>query len=374
MWLLPLLIVSAIAFAAASKSSREAVYSARQLQLPPPVPPGQTPRLSGSISVLGEILRVGKFPPRPVITNAIAEAEALGHLGLASDIARVFLSPPALPAYERGSFALARAPRARADYQWVPRWPSLPQADYERGGMYTLPEERGGMYTLPEERGGMYTLPEELPEAPLDSLPMPSAVVVPQDTSRQATEEEILAVLHTDPTAFLAMISSGRPPVIDVQAEVTPSIEAVELPTPGSPLAGVPDAAWLDFVSRLSRETPTFDSSRHIGQFRQRRDRLAELNIDPAKIHGSPSAQRSALDADLVDAHRHAVAGGLLECLGRPLVVPGHEDPVEITLSGVLGVIQCAGLEGAASWLESPNDRRRYPHTTQMFLAANGVF
>lgn len=350
MWLIPLLIVSAIAFAAASKSSREAVYSARQLQLPPPVPPGQTPRLSGSISMLGEILHAGKFPSRLVITSAIAEAEALGRPSLASDIARVFLSPPALPVYERGSFAL-RAPRERADYQCFTRG----LADYQ---------------------GPSHIQTAYRHEAPPDSLPMPPAVVVaPQGTSRQATEEEILAVLHTDPTAFLAMIASGRPPVIDVQVEVTPSIDAaVEPPTPGSPLAGVPDEAWLDFVSRLSRETPMFDSSRHIGQYRQRRDRLAALNIDPAEIQGSPSAQRAALDADLVDAHGHAAAGGLLEYLGRALVVPGHEAPMEITLSGVLGVIQCAGLEGAASWLERASDRRRYPHTTQTFVQTNGVF
>jgi hypothetical protein len=236
-------------------------------------------------------------------------------------------------------------------------------------------------------------------------------------TRRQATEDEILSVLHTDPTAFLAMIVSGRPPVIDVQVEeaVPPVIDVqveeavppvqVEAPPvimspidtvaqmqmqedrhrlgvdgpsvgggPGSPLDTVPDVAWRVFVALLSREEPTFTSSRHIGQYRQRRDRLAELNIDPSSIYGSPGAQRAALDADLADAHGHAAAGGLLEYLERPIVVPGHEGAVKITLSGVLGIIQCAGLEGAASWLEHANDRRRYPHTTQTFLSTNGAF
>jgi hypothetical protein len=215
-------------------------------------------------------------------------------------------------------------------------------------------------------------------------------------THRQATEEEILSVLHTDPTAFLAMISSGRSPVIDVQVEeaVPPVIDVqVEAPPvimeadplgdrhsvdglqgPGSPLGAVPDAAWRSFVALLSREEPTFTSSRHIGQYRQRRDRLEELNIDPSTIYGSPDGQRAALDADLADAHGHAAAGGLLEYLDRPIVVPGHEGTVKITLSGVLGVIQCAGLEGAASWLEHPGDRKRYPHTTRTFLNTNGAF
>jgi hypothetical protein len=144
---------------------------------------------------------------------------------------------------------------------------------------------------------------------------------------------------------------------------------------PGSPLPGVSDEAWRQFVALLARESPAFSSSRHVGQYRQRRERLAEFGIDPQTIHGSAVAQRQALDTDLVDAHHHAAAGGVLaDRLGRPLVVPGHEGTAVITLSGVLGVIQCAGLDGAVGWLESPSDRRRYPHTTQAFLRTNGIF
>jgi hypothetical protein len=125
---------------------------------------------------------------------------------------------------------------------------------------------------------------------------------------------------------------------------------------------------------RLEREPPTFNSSRHVGQYRQRRERLADLGIDPSVLQGSSDAQRMALDTDLADAYRHASAGGLTERLGRPITVPGLEAPQAITLSGLLGVIQCAGLEGAVGWLERSNDRRRYPHTTQVFLNTNGVF
>lgn len=144
---------------------------------------------------------------------------------------------------------------------------------------------------------------------------------------------------------------------------------------PGSPLAGVTDEAWRQFVSLLARESPLFSSSRHVGQYRQRRERLAEFGIDPQAIQGSAAAQRQALDTDLVDAHHHAAAGGVLaKHLGRSVAIPGHEGPVVITLSGVLGVIQCAGVDGAVGWLESSNDRKRYPHTTQAFLRTNGVF
>ena len=152
-------------------------------------------------------------------------------------------------------------------------------------------------------------------------------------------------------------------------AERTPAM------APGSPIPGIADGAWRDFVIRLERESPQFVSSRHVGQYRHRRERLAELGINPAMIQNSPEAQRQALDVDLADAHRHGIASELFaQHLGRPISLPNADGNKRITLSGVLGVIQCAGLEGAAGWLERPNDRKRYPHTTQAFLHTNGVF
>jgi len=226
-------------------------------------------------------------------------------------------------------------------------------------------------------------------------------------------DDEINALLHADPRRFMEMVSrsgtfsppvqalqaplvdptpiaspslpqpTGLPPDIVAQMQQMQQQQSAGLPqvadrtralAPGSPIPNVPDAAWRDFVVRLEREAPTFDSSRHVGQYRQRRERLADLGIDPRSIHGSAPAQRSALDADLADAHGHAAAGGLLEHLGRAITVPGHDQAETITLSGVLGVIQCAGLDGAVSWLERPNDRKRYPHTTQSFLRTNSLF
>lgn len=143
---------------------------------------------------------------------------------------------------------------------------------------------------------------------------------------------------------------------------------------PGSPIAGVPDDAWRTFVLRLEREALTFSSSRHVGQYRQCRDRLVELDIDPNAILGSASAQRAALDADLANAYHHAVEGDLLSHVGRAVMVPGRDARETVTLSGLLGVIQCAGLDKATSWLERSSDRKRYPHTSQTFLRTNGVF
>jgi hypothetical protein len=412
MWILPILLLGAIVVAAASKSSREIAPTSRQL--PPPSSPPTVAGLPGPISVLGEILRIGQIPSPTVILCAIAEAQSIGRSDLASDIVRVFVAPVVhahqrgraqrvRPGYERGSCAV-RATQTEADYQRGScAQPSAPraEADYQRGSC---------------ARPGSPREAQPQPPSPMQGAP------VTQMTSRPATEEEILSMLHVNPQTFLQMVASGRPPMIAVPIEVLPApiVEspppsmpmsampiAPPVPTaapqptglpsetvaqmqeaaglhqaadqtramaPGSPLGTVPDGAWREFVTRLEREPSTFDSSRHVGQYRHRRERLAELGIDPRAIHGSAAAQRAALDADLADAHGHAAAGGLLVHLGRAITMPGHDGSAKVTLSGVLGVIQCAGLEGAVGWLESQNDRKRYPHTTQAFLRTNGVF
>ena len=230
-------------------------------------------------------------------------------------------------------------------------------------------------------------------------------------------DDEISALLNADPIRFMDMVSRGTfqaaapapqapltVPVPAVPPPGAPSMGPIAQPTglppetvaqmqeaaglpeaadrtrslaPGSPIPGVSDPAWCAFVVRLKRESPQFSSSRHVGQYRQRRERLAELGIDPAAIEGSAQAQRTALDVDLADAYRHGAAGEVFaQHLGRSITLPGREgtETITITLSGVLGVIQCAGLEGAVGWLERPNDRKRYPHTTQAFQHTNGVF
>ena len=100
----------------------------------------------------------------------------------------------------------------------------------------------------------------------------------------------------------------------------------------------MPDEAWRQFVMRLERESPQFTSSRHVGQYRQRRERLAELHVDPRAIHGVPAGAARRLDADLADAYHHAAEDDVLEstCAAR-IAVPGLEGTVTITLSGVLG-------------------------------------
>ena len=313
--------------------------------------------------MLGEFLRVGQVPPPPVILCAIAEAQAIGRVDLASDIVRAFVDP-----------VMRRHARLRAEAQQDQASPP-PEVSYQAAA----PADDATASPL---------RPHAEPNPPrTDSASEPPT---------PPTVDDFTALLDTDPVRFMEMASrpgafarataaqatapstavpdGTREPAAQAEASLPRTVDAPLAPAPGSPLVEVPDGAWQAFVARLERESPDFASSRHVGRYRQRRERLADLGIDPNAIHGSPSAQRAALDADLADAHRHAAAGGLLAHLGRPIVVPGRDDAEPLTLSGLLGVIQCAGLDGAVGWLERSSDRKRYPHTTQVFRLTNGAF
>jgi len=342
--------------------------------------------------VLGEILRVGQTPPPTVILCAIAEAQAIGRNDLASNIVQVFIAPVvyhhqqrsrgARPAYERGSCAIARSPR----YTAAAASPPSAFDDISRATWSTPPP----VVPRAEAPPAMQPLSQPLSQPTMPSMPAPSM------------DDEITALLNADPVRFMEMVSRGTlptpqapsampvpdapvapiaqqptelPPEFVAQMQQAASAPEAAAAAPGSPISGVSDAAWRDFVVRLSRESPQFSSSRHVGQYRQRRERLAELGINPAAIVDSPQAQRAALDADLTDAHHHGAASEMFaQHLGRPVSLPGRETAETITLSGVLGVVQCAGLEGAVGWLERSNDRKRYPHTTQAFLRTNNLF
>lgn len=504
MWILPLLILGAFVVAA-SRSPRETALPSRQL--PSPGVSGGPPGVPGPIAVLGAILRKGQYPPPLVILCAIAEAEAIGRRDLASDIVRTFVAPvvyqhqrergrflgapgTGMPAYERGSCALPRPPGSYGRESCSPRESCASRSPREQaayGRESCAPREScDPAFPMSSTQTSPMSPPAASPMSQTAASPMSQTVTPPQVTERPPTEDDIFAMLHTDPKAFVDMVASQpqrRGPLVEifpigsplptgapmqpvpaasssVPVPLTTAAEALaeqlrqlpgsmgagvvcvdpssgaeafevrwlrgyeipllpqmidgrpvgiviidDLPAsqmalppetvaqmqeaaglyevadqtralgPCSPLPGVPDEAWRQFVALLARESPAFSSSRHVGQYRQRRERLAEFGIDPHMIQGSAAAQRKALDTDLADAHHHAAAGGVLaKHLGRSIVIPGHEGTTMITLSGVLGVIQCAGLDGAVGWLESSNDRRRYPHTTQSFLRTNNLF
>jgi hypothetical protein len=384
MWLPLLLVVGVIALVASSSTSSRGEYGPSIAgPMPMPMLPAAPPSLPGPISVFGEFIRIGQAPPPMVILCAIAEAEAIGRGDLASDIVRVFVAPVvyqhelvnARSARTRGSCELPKSPRAMAPAAPVAVMPShgassaprFPTSDEEIRAMLNANPE-GFIEMVRSARPAIV-------DVPVDTANAIHAAAI-DEVARQATQST--PPIQSTPTTDPPVQPTGLPPEVVAQMQEDVGLHAAADQTRanalGSPIVGVSDEAWRQFVMRLERETPSYQSARHVGQYRQRRERLAELGIDPNRVVGSVEAQRAALDADLADAHRHATDGGLLGNLGRRIALPGSDAPCTITLSGVLGVIQCAGLDGAASWLESQRDRKRFPHTTQAFTRSNGVF
>lgn len=58
--------------------------------------------------------------------------------------------------------------------------------------------------------------------------------------------------------------------------------------------------------------------------------------------------------------------------VGQPIIV--NDAAHTISLSGLLGIVDCAGFKGAKSWLENESDRSKYPNTTNCFLETNNLF
>lgn len=316
MWLIPILVIGLLV--AASRSPREAPApaSVSPIYLPAPAyvdfAPMQPAAPPSPISVLGELALAGRHVPPTVILCAIAEAEALGRPDIASDIVRLFVAP-VVYAHERQRMS---AP-ARA--------------------MIPIPVPPRAVARARGERSPCCSPREEL---------------VTQD-----------AIVPTAPSVLVPRVPSALDMMIAPPAR------------PAAVLVGVDPGRWDDLCGKLAREAPSFESSRHVGQYRQRRDRLAELGIDPTAVIGDAAAQRAALEADLSDAIDHLRASGMLEeHVGRSIAIPGEEEQRAITLSGLLGVVQAAGLDNAVEWLSSPRDRKKYPHTTAAFQRANGVF
>lgn len=193
------------------------------------------------------------------------------------------------------------------------------------------------------------------------------------------------------PPPFVAPSSATQGPARE-GSPVSPPASAPSSPAPSSPMSAtalrpvpipnVPGVLWRSFVAKVERCPPNFTAPHHLGRFRARKDRLRALGFDLAAVSADPEMQLAALEADVGDAYdRLLETGDLAACVGRPIEVPPPMDMppdaggmVLVTLSGILGVAQAAGLDGTIGWLESYEDRRKYPHTTKAFLATNGEF
>jgi len=135
-----------------------------------------------------------------------------------------------------------------------------------------------------------------------------------------------------------------------------------------SPFDGIPNESWDRFVSSLETQKEDYQGPKHVGRFHHSRERLAQLKIADVS---TGEKQYEALVADLVDAREKSRAL-IREFEFQPIVLESGEHVV--TLSGLLAVIKSAGMEHARSWFVNPDDRKKFPKTTEMFTKANGAF
>jgi hypothetical protein len=135
-----------------------------------------------------------------------------------------------------------------------------------------------------------------------------------------------------------------------------------------SPFDGVPNESWDRFVSSLETQKEDYQGPKHVGRFHHSKERLSQLKIADVS---TGEKQYEALVTDLVDAREKSQAL-IREFEFQPIALESGEHV--ITLSGLLAVIKSAGMEHARSWFVNPEDRKKFPKTTEMFSKANGAF
>jgi hypothetical protein len=317
-----------------------------------------------AVVTLIEFGRRGQQPPPQLILAALREAERAGAQPLVRAIVEKWIRPvveaaavaPPPPPPQAWAYGTMPPPMAApTSYACPPPYPSQPPypqpAPPSSPGGYPPPSPPASGPYAPPDAGG--PPPGDPPGAP----PSPGSM----------SDADILRMV--DPSLPPATTPAPSP---DASSAGTITVSGRS-----SPIEGVGTPEWSRFCDRMSRELPTYTSPHHVGQFRQHRLRLMELGIDPETVVAYPDYQRHAFDADMAQTYARAHAAGLLGFVGHPVEVPTPDGPpqvAQVTTSGVLGVVQAAGVEGAASWLQSPEDRRKFAGTTGVFCRANGVF
>lgn len=163
----------------------------------------------------------------------------------------------------------------------------------------------------------------------------------------------------------------ASPPTVATDAPASVPVDSVPpAPEPrsySSPIEGVEDDDWSMFANSMRIHPPEFETDRHIGIFHQRKDRLKQLQLSPSK---DEEEQYRAFVRDCLDHLNHKKLLG--EHVTTVIKVRG-EDHV-VTASGFLGLMKAAGPKNAVHWIQNPEEREKFPHTTEIFLRCNNCF
>lgn len=152
--------------------------------------------------------------------------------------------------------------------------------------------------------------------------------------------------------------------------EDAPPMDASIVIGKNSPIEGVSNDDWNEFVEKLKTQNASYDAGKFVGMFHQNKERLSQLDIDPATL-STEAAQYAALEKDI--KQHHAEGAKLINEFGGELIdIDGACHPV--SMSGVLGVLKAAGAKHARSWFKNPDEREKFKHTTETFLRTNNLF
>lgn len=179
------------------------------------------------------------------------------------------------------------------------------------------------------------------------------------------------ALWNAGERAFLKKQAASQPEEAEPEREQLPESPDEDVPQIASPLEGVADDEWQDFILAMRDKEPNFENERHVGAFHHAKSRIAKLGVDPSTVKGNEALQVELFQKDL--ASRAEEASDLINAVsGQEIEIDGSTHV--ITRSGVLALIKVAGPERARDWIEDPSSREKFPKTKELFLKCNLLF
>ena len=155
--------------------------------------------------------------------------------------------------------------------------------------------------------------------------------------------------------------SRGGSPSIPSESEIRSAISGAMV----SPLPGVDPNQWVEFMRCMIGRGP----AKGIGPFKLSPKRLRALGI--TRMPSDRQGQIEIFGLCMRECAKQIMGSPLRDFVGQEVTA---DSGVRITMSGLLALCKCAGPKGALSWLTNPEERERFPNTSEAFIACNGIF
>lgn len=229
---------------------------------------------------------------------------------------------------------------------------------------------------------GAKTIDESTPKPFMKGLPEPVKHVVLRQVKgeRPPTKTELEIAASSATMAGFDKLGEELSKKAEAAREVL-----VKTGKLASPIEGVSDDAWTNFTRQMKSANPEdIDAKGNVGMFAMTVRRLTDLGVfkDPKKVGGvwnanwqiprekllsNPKLQYKLFEKSMV-GHVGLIKNKLDK--GIAIEIGGKN----ATLSGLLAVAHRAGAEGMNKWIDDPNQRAKFPNTTAVYVAMNGIF